>query len=393
MSGQEEKTVMTNKTDPKRYDERNNVQGRHELKPGSPEWEAYYQAHPHLKETDLAQHDLPGGPGVGAPADIKVVLSMRSLLSELGAENMVAGTVEPEKLEMTPERAAEKIKGFAEHLGAKVVRVGPLNQAYVYRHKGRTYHRHGEGEPKVGTPIHLPHKNAIVMVESLNYEILKGAPKKPIILEVFRAYSKLGHMAVILARFIRSLGYPARAHIVTNYQLIVPPVAIDAGVGELGRHGILISREFGSAMKMTVVTTDLPMVYDEKPRLGVDDFCRQCKICAENCPSGAISYGEKQVVRGVERYPFKAEACFRIWNETGTDCGVCIGCCPYSKPPSLHHSLGLWMASKGGRFPGIFLTWLERLIHGGHSPGDHPHPKWMEEPPPVWKKYRFGRRK
>ena len=385
--------MMTNETEIKRYDERNNVQGRHELKPGSPEWEEYYQAHPHLKETDLAQHDLPGGPGVGAPADIKVFLSMMTLLNQLGAENMVNGPVEAQKLEMTPERATEKIKGFAQHLGAKVVRVGPLNQAYVYSHKGRTYHRQEEGAPKVGTPIHLPHKNAIVMVEGLNYEILKGAPKKPIILEVFRAYSKLGHMAVILARFIRSLGYPARAHIVTNYQLIVPPVAIDAGVGELGRHGVLISREFGSALKMSVVTTDLPMIYDEKPRLGVDDFCRHCKICAENCPSGAISYGEKQVVRGVEKYLLKAEACFRIWNETGTDCGVCIGCCPYSKPPSLHHSLGLWMASKGGWFPGIFLTWMERLIHGAHSPGDHPHPKWMEEPPPVWKKYRFGRRK
>ena len=208
-----------------------------------------------------------------------------------------------------------------------------------------------------------------------------------------RAYSKLGHMALILARYIRSLGYSARAHTVTNYQVIVPPVAIDAGVGELGRHGVLISKEFGSAMKMSVITTDLPMVRDKKPKLGVDDFCKHCKICAENCPSGAISYGNKKVVRGVERYPFKAEACFKIWNETGTDCGVCIGSCPYSKPPSLSHSFGLWLASKGGNFPGILLTFMERLIYGVHSPENNHHPEWMEEPDPVWKKYRFGRRK
>ena len=43
-----------------RYDERNNVQARHELVPGSPEWEEYYKIHPTLKEIDLAQHDLPG---------------------------------------------------------------------------------------------------------------------------------------------------------------------------------------------------------------------------------------------------------------------------------------------------------------------------------------------
>jgi reductive dehalogenase len=385
--------VVTTKIEIKRYDERDNVQGRHELVPESPEWEEYYKAHPERKEADLAQHDLPGGLGVGAPADIKAFVAMMSLLRQLGDENMVDGPVESERVEMTPERATEKMKGFGKHLGSAVVRVGPLNQAYVYSHKGRTYHRHGEGEPKVGTPIELPHKNAIVMIEGLDTKILKGAPKKQVILEVFRAYSKLGHMAVILARYIRSLGYPARAHIVTNYQLIVPPLAIDAGVGELGRHGVLISKEFGSAMKMSVVTTDLPMVHDKKPNLGVEDFCRHCKICAENCPSGAISYGEKQVVRGVARYPFKAEACFKIWNETGTDCGVCIGSCPFSKPPSLHHNFGLWLSSKGGKFPGVFLTFMERLIYGVHSPGDHPHPKWMEEPPPVWEKYRFGRRK
>ena len=145
-------------------------------------------------------------------------------------------------------------------------------------------------------------------------------------------------------------------------------------------------------MKMSIVTTDLPMTYDKKTRLGVDDFCRSCKICAENCPSGAISHGDKQDVRGVERYPFKAEACFKIWNETGTDCGVCISCCPYSKPQSPQHTLGLWLASKGGRLPGIFLTRMERLLYGDHSPGDYPHPKWMEESPSVWKKYHFGRK-
>lgn len=385
---------MESKAEMRRYDERDNVQARHELIPGSPEWEQYYQAHPEKKEEDLAQHDLPGMGGLGAPADKKVVESFFSMLAQLGHENMVTGPVEAERVEMTPARATEKIKGFAKHMGAAVVRTGPLNQAYVYSHKGRRYFRPDDGsEPKVGTPIELNHKNAIVLIEGLNNKTLKGAPKKQVILEIARAYLKLGQMAVVLARYIRSLGYPARAHIVTNYQLIVPPVAIDAGVGMLGRHGVLISKEFGSAMKMSVVTTDLPLIYDKKPKLGVDNFCRHCRICAENCPGGAISFGEKQMIRGVERYPFKAELCFKICNETGTDCGVCISCCPYSKPHLLHYGIGRWVASKGDDFPADFLIRLQQLIYGDHSPKDHPHPKWMEEPPPVWKKYRFGRKK
>lgn len=373
------------------YHEQDNVQARFELTPGTTEWTAYYGSHPDREKADLAQHDMPDRLTVGAPADNKAWLSMYTVLRRLGSEDSVDGPVDAKKIEMSPERAAEKIKGFAKHLGAMLVRVGPLNQEFVYSHKGRTYRRQGEAEPPVGTPIHLPHKNAIVIVEGLDFEIMKGAPKKQVILEIFRAYTKVGHLAVILAQYIRFLGYPARAHIVTNYQLIVPPVAIDAGVGELGRSGIVISKEFGSAMKMSVVTTDLPMVYDRKPRLGVDDFCKNCKICAENCPSGAISFHEKKVIRGVERYPFNAEACFKIWNKTGTDCGVCLSACPYSKPPSLHHCCGMWLASKGGNFPGIFLTAMERMVYGPHAPGEHPHPGWMEEQPEVWKDFRFGR--
>ncbi|RJE48505.1 hypothetical protein A7K50_09640 [Dehalobacter sp. MCB1] len=378
-----------------KYDEHDNALARYELKPGSREWIEYYEKHPDLEKTDLSQFDLPGTLGVGARVDNMAWQSLMSILGQLGQEDMVDGPVDPVKIEMTPERAAEKVKGFAKHiLGASVVKIGPLNQEYVYSVKGRSYHRHGGVEIPVGLPINLPHKNAIFLVEGINYDILKGAPKKEIMLEIFRAYSKLGHMAVLMARFIRNIGYPARAHIVTNNQVIFPPAAIDAGVGELGRSGILISKEFGTAMKMSVITTDLPLVYDRKSKLGVDDFCKNCKICAENCPGAAISMDdEKQIIRGVERYRFKAENCFKIWNKTGTDCGVCMSACPYSKPPSLEHSFGLWLAAKGGSFPGIFLTRLERLIYGPHSPGKHPHPQWMEEPPDVWKEFRFDRRK
>jgi ferredoxin len=375
-----------------RYDERNNVQARHELMPGSPEWEEYYKAHPELKEKDLAQHDLPGVMGSGSPLDNKIFLSMVTLLGQLGHESMVDGPVDPEQVQFTPERAADKIKGLGKHLGASVIRIGPLNQSYVYSHKGRMYHRPGDDEPGLGTPVFLPHKNAIVMAEGLDLKIIKGAPKKQVNLEVFRAYSKLGYNAILMARYIRSLGYPARAHITTNYQIIIPPVAIDAGIGQLGRHGIVISREFGNAMKMSVVTTDLPMIYDAKPQLGVDDFCRHCRICAKNCPSGAISHGDKKIIRGIELYPFKAEACFKIWNETGTDCGVCVACCPYSKPPSLHHAIGLRLSSMGGKIPAILLTAMEQLIYGEYDPEKYSHPKWMEESPQEWKKYRFGKR-
>ena len=40
---------------------------------------------------------------------------------------------------------------------------------------------------------------------------------------------------------IRRLGYPARAHIDGNYRVIAPLVARDAGLGEIGRMGLLMT--------------------------------------------------------------------------------------------------------------------------------------------------------
>ena len=210
---------------------------------------------------------------------------------------------------------------------------------------------------------------------------------------IFRAYSQLGNTAVTLANYIRMLGYPARAHILTNYQVIVPPIAADAGVGELGRNGILISGEFGQAMKMAVVTTDLPMTYDQKTNLGFEKICRNCKICAENCPAGAINHGDKKMIRGVERYPFNAEACFNVWKTTGTDCGVCITSCPFSRKPSLYRKIGLRSASSEGELQGKLWIKIDQIIHKNHNPDAQPHYHWMEEQPQVWRKYRFGRTK
>ena len=315
-----------------------------------------------------------------------------SVLCDLSREDMVDGPAAASQVEMTPERATEKIKGLAAYLGIDVVRIGPLDPMHVYSHKGRTYGRRDLGEPEVGTPINLTHKHAIVLVNGLDTTLLKGAPKKQVTFAIFTAYFQLGTIAVTLARYIRMLGYPARAHTVQNYQVIVPPIAVDAGVGEFGRNGLVISKDFGQAIKMAVVTTDLPMVYDPKIDLGVDKICGNCKICAENCPSGAINHGTKRHIRGVERYPFNPEACFNVWKTTGTDCGVCLISCPFSREPTVRQALGVQLASFGEGLPEELSAQIERIRSEGHDPDAGPPYQWMEEQPQVWKKYRFGNR-
>jgi len=115
-----------------------------------------------------------------------------------------------------------------------------------------------------------------------------------------------------------------------NYLLIAPLAARDAGLGEIGRHGLLITKEFGPRVRLGVVTTDLPLVSDEAYEFGIQEFCRRCKRCAISCPGKAIPRGEKELINGDMRWKTSDTDCYQRWRMLGTDCGVCLASCPFS---------------------------------------------------------------
>ena len=356
------------------FDERENVHARYELVPDTQEWSYFYRNFPKWERIDRKTKSLPGMMNVGHPWDLPILSDERRIIRMLCDDEVVDGIPSPERQVIRPERAAEKIKGLARHLGADLVRIGPLHPAFVYSHIGKTRSYPGR---KRGAPISLSHTHAISLAVGLDVDMIKTGPVLPEYAEVSRAYLQLATISVTLAGYIRSLGYPARAHNLLNYQVLCVPVAIDAGMGQLGRHGLMLTKEFGSCLKLAVVTTDLPLTYDSTGDIGADAFCTHCKICAESCPSKAIPTGDKVVVRGVEKWRIIPEACFYIWNETGTDCGVCVASCPWTKPRTAFHNLARRFATRGGK-AGAWMSYMDRLLYGRFKP--KAHPDWMERP-------------
>jgi len=148
------------------------------------------------------------------------------------------------------------------------------------------------------------------------------------------AYREVNRIAITLAGTIRSLGYPAQAS--TNLapgsstEVLHIPIAIAAGLGQLGKHGSLITAEFGSNVRLATVLTDLPLAIDQPRDLGVDDLCSNCRICETNCPPHAI-FSQKQLVRGDTKWYVDFDKCVPYFAET-RGCGICIEVCPWSEP-------------------------------------------------------------
>lgn len=318
-----------------RVDERDIMFAREEYEPGDPKYEAYYSMRPQYKETDDKIRELPPILSPGGkyydPIRSRYIDSIFESLEKLLDE--VDGEIASDREDVEPVEITESIKKTVLGMGADDVGIAPLNQKYVYSHVGR-------GPEEWGSKITNNHKYAILFTLEMDYDHVEGAPGLSITEESATRYLQGALISIEIARYIRSLGYPARAHIAgSNYQIMLPPVAYDGGLGELGRLGYLISPRLGPRVRLGAVTTDLPLISDKPKDFGVQDFCRKCLKCAVNCPSGAIPNGDKTEERGVMKWQLNIEKCIRYWRVLGTDCGLCMKVCPYSHPPTFFHNI------------------------------------------------------
>jgi reductive dehalogenase len=301
-----------------------------------------------------------------------------------------------------PEEMANTVKAAARLYGARLVGIAPMNEAYVnlkvpHRerpHKERppkdaqqkdahsTVHPHeGEDQKSADSLAHHhadndqkcergkeqktdqpPQDKEIVFADVDVPEVTDAKfmiPRKmkwvvaiaiPMDIELLArtptplgdAASALGysHSAFVvssLAVFIRGLGYEAIPCVNDTAQSI--PFALDAGLGELSRLNKLVTPDFGPAVRLCKVFTDMPMACDKPVDFGLVEFCKTCKKCAEACPSRALSFDDEPSFKtkgpwnnpGHKTWYEDSYKCYQYWQKSGSACGVCLASCPYTK--------------------------------------------------------------
>lgn len=364
----------------RRFDERDIVFARNRgLQPGTREYDAYYQTHPEKREYDDRRRTR-GGP-LGRPGaidnghrpNVSMVISSFELPNMLGDKARVVpgeGASSssyadkdhpPPPASLNPEEATAIVKGWAKQLGADLVGICKVDPRWAYSHRGEIHY--GQWE-QWGKEIDVPLPRAVVIATEMDHSLVATAPHTPSVVESSRNYARGAYITTILAQWFGAMGYRAVAEHNRHYDLVLVPLAIDAGLGELGRMGYLIADRFGPRVRLFAVQTDMPLVPDNPVDLGVQRFCEICLKCAVSCPSRSISREkERKVDRGIMRWKLNEETCFDYWGKVGTDCCVCMAVCPFSRPNQGVHRLIRYILGRS-HLARIVFPYADNLVYG-----------------------------
>jgi epoxyqueuosine reductase QueG len=162
--------------------------------------------------------------------------------------------------------------------------------------------------------------------------------------EYKRVNKKLSQLSCAATDILRQNGYQAvelePSGDISGFKDLCSPmphktVATRAGLGWIGKTALLITPQFGSAVRLNSVLTD--MEFDEKADPVTDSRCGDCTICVDECPGGAAS-GVLWNIRIKRNEFFDAFKCHDTARERSnsagiesTICGKCILVCPWTK--------------------------------------------------------------
>ena len=302
-----------------RADERDTPFARMAYTPGSEEYIDYYTRHPELEAFDAHLRELPLLGGVDSPTFNPLVTPIAegvfNLLNALRPLTDIP--VNATRQEGTAETFTPWAKGFAREAGAASVRAIALKEEHYYAYRGR--HAKDYGVPVTDL---LPY--ALIFSVPMNPALIHKGPKAPEMIATVLGYLEGAKIALALAYAIREMGYRCRVHMDGNYLMPLRKLARDSGLGVIGRHGLLITKEHGPCVRLGAIDTDMPFLSDtsDAQECDIHAFCRLCGRCTRICQA---------IPKGVWQGELPdANVCYETWRKLGTDCGVCIGECPFT---------------------------------------------------------------
>ena len=225
----------------------------------------------------------------------------------------VSGNLLPTSDPIIGKDVTEEIRGKAKSLGFGEVGFTKYDRKYTYKSK--------KGWVKF--------EHAICLALEQDYWQTQTIPSMEAEFAHFGTYEEEGAYAIELAEYIRSLGYRAQIHSPNDNSAAYIPMFVEAGLGQLGANGQLLSPHFGSRSRLMIISTDAVVTYDEPVDYGLHKFCEICQVCVNRCPGRAL-VKEKVWWRGAEKHKLMYDRCRPVM-ATYEGCGVCMLVCPVQR--------------------------------------------------------------
>ncbi len=295
--------------------------------------------------------------------------------------------------ETSPAEASQMVRKAAALFGADQVGFAILDRRWVYSHyfdeeTKKDFPIKFSDEPgyeQYDQPIRLDDGTRVIPKE-MKYVVvllhewgknLDGTEHAPTLLTEglsTLAYARMAPTLWMLAEFIRGLGYNAIP--AANDTALSIPLAVDAGLGQLGRHGLLINPKVGARCRISKIFTDLPLEALGAVDSGITEFCNACLKCVPKCGTKAITTGERTFepldesnAPGVLSWKVDAKKCMTFQNRVGSTCSTCVRRCAWTKPPNRMYAIPRFFI-RNFRWRWLNKTWVWLDDRAGHGKFD-----------------------
>ncbi|MGH4123841.1 MAG: 4Fe-4S double cluster binding domain-containing protein [Clostridium sp.] len=189
-----------------------------------------------------------------------------------------------------------------------------------------------------------------IKIGSKIIEAINEGPTKEYYEEYTQLNKDLDNIVISCVKYIEDIGYNAigqtSTYVTSDNKLTTPlphkTVATRAGLGWIGKNALLITPKYGSAIRISSVITNMPLLTDIPIN---ESKCGTCTNCVNTCPASAIKGTLWNFASTREELldPFKCRKKARELSNAkiGIEislCGKCIEVCPFTKRYTrLHH--------------------------------------------------------
>jgi epoxyqueuosine reductase len=260
---------------------------------------------------------IPKVPRLKMPFALTILMKLRSNWQAVKKDYLEETGNPPEKVQEVPPEFWREVETKAKELGIGLISYAPVEEELIFQR-----------DTFSGYDVKHLYSGGIVLGMEMDFEDIETAPEFPAGKESARVYAELGEATLRLTEFIRQKGVRAIACHPFGGQILYPAMAVRAGLGEIGRNGLLITKQFGPRQRLSMISINASPLPQAAPHDStISEFCETCGICIKECPTKAI-YEKPREGTAARIDGAKCMPCFI--EKMG--CSICIKVCPLHNP-------------------------------------------------------------